>query len=311
MAEENEKIGPEQNAQKFSTIEIDLIQKLIDMRKQSGQDLQYEKLEGYEIPPRTQFSMLNKPAVSIKNGQLNFNMACVRMFEGVKYILPIVNEEKHKLAVVPCQEEESCSIDWARKNKEDKWVNKQITNRDLVVKIGAFMKWDTTCRYKVLGEVRMSARGLILVFDLTEAIMFSPQHEEYIDEETGEKKIKKKDIKFYPDKYKGKIGMSYSDYAETRQMNLFEDFSNYFQADGGVVEDSGTDETAVVKTQETQEVEREEQQTQESDNAKVEQAGEEKENVVPETTAITVPTPFEQPTSLAEQEAVSNGEKQF
>src|SRR5699024_8885726 len=98
MAEENKKIGPEQNTQKFSAMEFELIQKLLEMRRQSGQELQFEGLEGYEIPPRTQFSMLNKPAVSIKNGQLNFNMACIRLFEGVKYILPIVNEEKHKLA---------------------------------------------------------------------------------------------------------------------------------------------------------------------------------------------------------------------
>lgn len=47
--------------------------------------------------------------------------------------------------------------------------------------------------------------------------------------------MKKKDIKFYPDKYKGKIGVSYSDYAESRQLNLFEDFANYFQSDGSSV----------------------------------------------------------------------------
>ena len=31
----------------------------------------------------------------------------------------------------------------------------------------------------------MSARGLILVFDLDEAIMFETYHEEFIDKETG------------------------------------------------------------------------------------------------------------------------------
>ena len=30
-----------------------------------------------ELPPRTQFSMLNKPAVSIKYGVMKFNMACI------------------------------------------------------------------------------------------------------------------------------------------------------------------------------------------------------------------------------------------
>lgn len=245
MSEGNNKIGPEENAQKFSAKEFELIQQLIKTRMESNQDLQFESLEGYEVPPRTQFSMLKKPAVTIKNGQLNFNMACIRLFEGVQYILPIVHENKRRLAIIPCQEEESCSIDWARKNKEDNWVNKQITNKDLVAKIGAFMKWDTNCRYKVLGEVRMSPRGLILVFDLNEAIMFCPQEEEYLDEETGETKVKKKDVKYYPEKYKGKIGMSYSDYAETRQLSLFEDFSNYFQQDGTMVQEEKIAEDTV------------------------------------------------------------------
>lgn len=56
-----------------------------------------ESFEGYELPPRTQFSMLKKPAVSIKYGQLTFNMAAIRLFEGVKHVLTVVNTEKKRL----------------------------------------------------------------------------------------------------------------------------------------------------------------------------------------------------------------------
>ena len=70
-----------------------------------------------------------------------------------------------------------------------------------------------------------SDSGLILVFDLTEAIMFGAKPLEYEDPETG--KIKKKQLKFYPDEYKDCIGKSYNDYAASRQMNLFEDLSGY------------------------------------------------------------------------------------
>ena len=208
MGEENKVAGPEETRQQFTAKEYELIQQLIKTRQESAQELRFESLAGYEVPPRTQFSMLKKPAVTIKNGQMTFNKACIRLFEGVQYVLPIVHENKHRLAIIPCQEEESASIDWARLDKEGAWTNKQITNRDLVAKIGHFMKWDTTCRYKILGEVRMSPKGLILVFELDEAIMFSSQVEEYIDEETGETKKKKKDVKYYPEKYKGKIGMA-------------------------------------------------------------------------------------------------------
>lgn len=38
--------------------------------------------------------------------------------EGAKYILPIVNSNKKKLAVIPCTEEESASVEWEQTNKE-------------------------------------------------------------------------------------------------------------------------------------------------------------------------------------------------
>ena len=48
---------------------------LAQIRKEHKRELEYEKFDGYELPPRTQFSMLNKPAVSIKYGVMKFNMA--------------------------------------------------------------------------------------------------------------------------------------------------------------------------------------------------------------------------------------------
>ena len=42
---------------------------------------------------------------------------------------------------------------------------------------------------------------------------------------TGE--TKKKQIKFFPDAYKNRIGKSYNDYIADHQMNMFEDFIGY------------------------------------------------------------------------------------
>ena len=75
-------------AQELSVREISLIRELAQIRKEHKRELEYEKFDGYELPPRTQFSMLNKPAVSIKYGVMKFNMACIRLFEGIKYVLP-------------------------------------------------------------------------------------------------------------------------------------------------------------------------------------------------------------------------------
>ena len=54
--------------------------------------------------------------------------------------------------------------------------------------------------------LRMSSKGLMLVFELEDALMYASSVEKVIDEETGEIKEKKKSIQYYPDKYKKRIG---------------------------------------------------------------------------------------------------------
>ena len=222
-------MGMEHEELKLAQREQALIQELIKTKQEQKQELEFESFEGYELPPRTQFSMLKKPAVSIKYGKMTFNMACIRLFEGIQYILPLVNIAKKRLAVALWVEEESASVEWARFKKNEVWVNKDITSVDFIEKIYQAMGWRRECRYKVLGRVANSDRGLILVFDLDEAIMFTPMKEEYEDPKTGEKK--KRQVKYYPDLYKTRIGKSYEDYEQARQINLFEDIMSY--EDGG------------------------------------------------------------------------------
>lgn len=192
--------------QELNVREISLIRELTQIRKEHKRELEYEKFDGYELPPRTQFSMLNKPAVSIKYGVMKFNMACIRLFEGIKYVLPILHPNKKRLALIMCPEEDSASVEWARQ-KDENWVNKDITSLEFVENIFKLMNWNRECRYKVLGRVANSDQGLCMLFDLEEAIMFTPKPQEYSDPITGE--MKKKQIKFFPDVYKDRIATVY------------------------------------------------------------------------------------------------------
>lgn len=106
-------------------------------------------------------------------------------------------EARKTIAVVPCAEEESGTIEWARQKQDNSWCNKQITSPDFIEKLFDMMGWDRECRYKVLGRVAASSRGLILVFELEEAIMFAPKKEKYVDPVTGEEK--QRQVKYYPD----------------------------------------------------------------------------------------------------------------
>ena len=210
--------------QSYNAKDEELIHQLINSRLEQKAQMEYEDLEGYEIPPRTQFSMLKKPAVTVRYKQFTFNTAAVRLFEGVQHVLTILNPKKKRLAVVPCSQEESASVEWARQ-KDEKWISKTITSLEFVEKIFALMNWDRNCRYKILGRVANSSDGLILLFDLEEAIFYAATPTEYVDRETGE--IKKRRAVYYPDEYKGRIGKSYNDYVEARQLSIFEDLEGY------------------------------------------------------------------------------------
>lgn len=205
--------------------ETELIKEYAKVKQSQNKELEFESFEGYELPPRTQFSMLKKPAVSIKQGKMNFNTAAIRLFEGMVHILPMVNSGKKRLAVVPLAEEESGSVEWSRYKEGKGYLGKTITSLDFVEKIFSLMAWNRNCRYKILGRITNSDRGLILVFDLEEAIMFTPEKKEVVDPKTGE--IKRIQPKYYPDFYKDRIGKSYNDYMEGAQMNLFEDIIGY------------------------------------------------------------------------------------
>ena len=185
-----------------------------------GQELEFEDLSGYELPPRTQFSMLSKPAVSIKYGKMTFNMASVRMFDEDLFILTPVNRDKKRLMVVPCKEEESASLQWARiRESDDTKVNRTISSEEFILKLYKMMGWKLNCRYKILGRVALAKPGPmpVLIFDLEEAIMFDSKQME----------IKKKQVKYYPEEYKDCIGKSYNDYIEATQMNIFEFLDEY------------------------------------------------------------------------------------
>jgi len=239
-----------ENQQKNSSTEVQsekelkLIQELVSLRKESDRSLEYEQLDDYRMPPRTHFAMLKKPAVSIKYGRMTFNMAAIRLFEGTVNILPMIHEGKYRLAAVPCTEEESASVEWARMNKQGKWTNKEIRSEEFIGSIFKMMGWDPKCRYKVLGEVRNSDRGLILVFDMTECICYEKGKEAYTNPATGE--VKQRQIKRYLDESSDHIGKPYNDYEAERKLNQFENTGGY--SDGSESGEDNAPENAADNT---------------------------------------------------------------
>ena len=211
--------------QNFTNNQQEAIQALIrSTLENQGIELEYEDFEGYEVPPRSQFSVMKKPAVSIKNGQMTFNMACIRLFKEAHHIVPLLNSDKKRLAIIPCVEEENASIEWSRTKKDGTLTNKSITSRDFVEKIFQIMGWTKNNRYRVLGRLTNSERGLILVFELSEADEFV-KAETVVNPETG--KARTRQIKKYPKEFENKIGKDYNEYRAAHEREGMETLDSY------------------------------------------------------------------------------------
>ena len=238
----------------FTAKEQELIHQLVQERLGKKGSIEFESLDEYVVPPKMFFSMIKKPAVSIKARSLEFNMSAIRLFEGVRYILPMLSERKKRMVVAICAEEELSSVEWARL-KKDKWVNRSITCPEYAQNIYKMMGWKSDCRYKVYGRLANSERGLILIFEFATAVMFDPLPEEYFDKRTGE--MKKRINKFYPDEIRMKLGRSYSDYEASQRGSSFESLSGYTDTSGSDVPARISDEVAASISAREQEKKRE------------------------------------------------------
>ncbi len=238
----------------YSAKEQELIHQLVQERLGKKNAIEFESLDDYVVPPKMFFSMIKKPAVSIRANSLEFSMSSIRLFEGVQYILPMLSERKQRMVVAICAEEELSSVEWARL-KQDKWVNRTITCPEYAQNIYQMMGWNKDCRYKVYGHLANSERGIILIFDLSSAVMFDPLPEEYFDKRSG--KMKKRINKYYPDEIRMKLGRSYSDYEATQRTSSFESLSGYTDTSGSSVPATISEEDAASISAEDQDRKRE------------------------------------------------------
>ncbi len=216
----------------FSLKEQELIRQLVKERLGKKNAIGYESLSEYYVPPEVYFARLKTPAVNIRARSLEFSMSSVRLFEGVQYVLPMLNDKRKRFTIAICAEEELSSIEWA-KLKNGKWINRTVTCPEYTQDIYRMMEWNGECRYKAFGRLSNSERGLVLVFELSKAVMFDPLPEEYLDKHTG--KMKKRINKYYPDEIRMKLGRSYSDYEAAQRSSNFESLYGYTDTSGSAI----------------------------------------------------------------------------
>ena len=220
----------------------------------STMTFQESEIYGEDVLEDTECNVEESVMQRIRANRMEFSRSAIRLFEGVQHVLPMLSENKKRMVVAICAEEEISSIEWARL-KKDKWVNRSISCPEYVQSIYKMMNWNKECRYKIYGRLANSERGLVLVFDLASAVMFDPLPEEYFDKHTG--KMKKRIVKYYPDEIRMKLGRSYSDYEALQQRSSFESLSGYMDTSGGAVPATVSEELAASISMQEQEKKRE------------------------------------------------------
>ena len=121
--------------------------------------------EGYQVVRKELFAHLREPAITIRNGNITFNTACINGLEDIVYVHVMFNEELQRLVVRKCDKNDKDALRWCIA-KPDKRKSRKMTCKSFSDLVYNQMGWDKNCRYKVL-VYRIDFEGETLyVFDV-------------------------------------------------------------------------------------------------------------------------------------------------
>lgn len=154
------------------------------------------------------FATLRDPAVTIRDGNITFNTACINGLEEVVYVNLMIDEELGFLSVTGCDENDKEAIRWCVA-KPDKRMSRKMRCPDFTDSIYEKMGWSKKCRYKVLGY-RIEFEGAVYyVFDLNVKQIFNekPKKGEEELDENGEPISVDTRTGYYPDDIANTFGV--------------------------------------------------------------------------------------------------------
>ena len=136
-------------------------------REERAQELEDNfSYDGYQVVRKELFAHLRDPAVTVRNGSITFNTACIEGLEDVVYVQLLFNEDLKRMVVQGCEEDDKDALRWCIA-KPDKRKTRRMNCRAFTDILYDIMGWDKKCRYKILGY-RIQFNGETLyVFDFT------------------------------------------------------------------------------------------------------------------------------------------------
>ena len=185
------------------------------------------------------FANLRDPAVTIRDGNITFNTACINGLEDVVYVNLMIDEELGFLSVTGCDENDKGAIRWCVA-KPDKRKSRKMRCPDFTDGIYKLLGWDKKCRYKILGYQIPFEGKVYYVFDLNVFQIFNekPKKGEEPVDETGE--VQEVDTRkgYYPEDIANTFGVPMEQYKKETAVTDMDGYVTMAMFTGAEREDS-------------------------------------------------------------------------
>jgi len=174
-------------------------------------------MDGYQLVRSEFFPSIERPAMTISNGKLRFNTACLKKFEDVEYVELLLNTVKNCIAIRPCDAENPNAIHWGRL-REERWVVSTMGCRGLSQTLFDLMSWEDEGKYTFSGQFKVQGDNKLLIFELgepiitktVEQIIVPEQPDEAENEEQQEEIVIREKVRVFPQSWATSFGVPVS-----------------------------------------------------------------------------------------------------
>ena len=175
---------------------------------------------GYKVVRADYFPSLDQLTMTISNGKLRFNTACLKKFEDVEYVELLLNTVTNTIAIRPCDKDNPNAIHWG-KLREERWVVSTLGCRGLSRTLFDLMSWEDEGKYRFRGQYVSHGGQKLLVFELDEPVITKTVEQVIVPDEPDENEeaaeeqeeiVIKETVRVYPDSWTSSFGAPVSSY---------------------------------------------------------------------------------------------------
>jgi len=191
-------------------------------REQKRQELERGfSYDSYKCIRGEVFPNLKDPSVTIRDGQISFNYACINSLEGVEYVNIWYSEMLGRMVAEPCNKGDPDAVRWCS-TKNGVRKTRQMRCPIFTDDVFKNMNWDKNCRYKILGYLIPYKGKLIYVFELASHRIYEIRHKNKEGEKVqGDRKG------YLPDDIMNSYALPADEHRKKAEIEDFDGFVSY------------------------------------------------------------------------------------